>query len=51
MKRQNPFIRWIQKVALPTESVTSHGIQQELEAIVDRRGSESSRSASSGRSA
>ena len=51
MKRRNPFSRWIQKVAMSTESVTAHGIQQELEAIVDRRGSESARSTSSHRTA
>jgi hypothetical protein len=51
VKRWNSFTRWIQNGALPTESVTAHGIKHELEAIVDRRGWESSGSASSERAA
>jgi hypothetical protein len=49
MKRWNSFTRWIQSGGLFTESVTGHGMRQELEAIADRRGWESSRSGSSDR--
>jgi len=49
MKRWNPF-RWIQNVGL-SELVTTHGMQQELEAIADRRGWEPSGCASPHRAA